>query len=430
MVFSYRFIILAGLGFIPVVLWPTVLTIFTCLVVLGAIALVDLLAAASPRQILIQRRIDPMVRLDETTDTELILRSTGKRKLRGSVRDHWQPTAGDKNPEQKIMLSPESKLRVRSQLRPTRRGTLRTENVTIRSWGPIGAVGRQVTHPAPGSITVLPPFHSRRHLPSRLAQLREMDGRSAVQIRGAGQEFDSLRDYVAGDDVRSIDWRATARKQDLVVRTWRPERDRRVVIVLDSSRNTATRVGDETRFDSSVEAALLLAALANSGGDRVEMITMDQQVRARASSAQKGRLLHRMVSALADIQPRLLAADWTQLPIEVSQVAKQRALVVVLTTLDSAAIEEGLLPVLPVLAKRHQVLIASVDDPELLELAKNREDASSTYQASAAERQQLRVEELIRLIRRFGAEVVQASPEELPPAVADTYLRLKAAGRL
>ncbi len=89
----------------------------------------------------------------------------------------------------------------------------------------------------PWQIRILPPFLSRKHLPSRLAKLRELDGMIPVLIRGQGAEFDSLREYVVGDDVRSIDWRATARRADVVVRTWRPERDRRVVIVLD----TATR---------------------------------------------------------------------------------------------------------------------------------------------------------------------------------------------
>ena len=95
----------------------------------------------------------------------------------------------------------------------------------------------------PWQIRILPPFLSRKHLPSRLAKLRELEGMTPVLIRGQGTEFDSLREYVVGDDVRSIDWRATARRADVVVRTWRPERDRRVVIVLDTGRTSAGRVG-------------------------------------------------------------------------------------------------------------------------------------------------------------------------------------------
>ena len=89
---------------------------------------------------------------------------------------------------------------------------------------------------------MLPPFRSRRHLPEKLSQLRQLDGQHRSLLRGPGTEFDSLREYVIGDDVRSIDWRATARRGDVMVRTWRPERDRRILFVLDTGRTAAGRV--------------------------------------------------------------------------------------------------------------------------------------------------------------------------------------------
>ena len=108
-------------------------------------------------------------------------------------------------------------------------------------------------------------------------------------IRGQGTEFDSLREYVRGDDVRSIDWRATrahgAIRPSLVVRTWRPERDRRVVIVIDTGRTSAARIADEPRIDTAFEAALLLAALATRAGDRVDLVVFDRRVRGRVQGA-------------------------------------------------------------------------------------------------------------------------------------------------
>jgi uncharacterized protein (DUF58 family) len=133
---------------------------------------------------------------------------------------------------------------------------------------------------------------------------------------------------VRGDDLRSIDWRVTARRQDVVVRTWRPERDRRVVIVLDTSRTAAARMDDEPKQDTGIEATLLLVALASAGGDRVELLAVDRRVRARVSSTERGALLHRMVTALAPVQPTLLAADWSQVTVQVASVSRQRSLVV------------------------------------------------------------------------------------------------------
>lgn len=128
---------------------------------------------------------------------------------------------------------------------------------------------------------MLPPFTSRKHLPSRLARLRELDGRTSVLTRGEGTEFDSLRAYVPGDDTRSIDWRATARQSAVAVRTWRPERDRHILVVLDTGRTSAGRVGDVPRLDAAMDATLLLTALATRAGDRVNLLAYDRRVRAQ-----------------------------------------------------------------------------------------------------------------------------------------------------
>src|SRR5690606_35978377 len=139
----------------------------------------------------------------------------------------------------------------------------------------------------------------------------ELDGATSVMVRGQGTEFDSLRDYVRGDDVRSIDWRATARKQDVVVRTWRPERDRRVVVVIDSGRTSAARIADEPRIDTAFESALLLAALATRAGDRIDVVVFDRRVRGRVQGASGAELLSRMVNVMAPIDPELIELDWS-----------------------------------------------------------------------------------------------------------------------
>ena len=177
-----------------------------------------------------------------------------------------------------------------------------------------------------------------------------------VLIRGQGTEFDSLREYVVGDDVRSIDWRATARRADVVVRTWRPERDRRVVIVLDTGRTSAGRVGvDPTasdpggwpRLDWSMDAALLLAALAARAGDHVDFLAHDRLSRAGVFNASRTELLAQLVEAMAPLQPALVESDARAMAAAVRRRIRQRALVVLLTDLNASALDEGLMAVLP-----------------------------------------------------------------------------------
>ena len=319
---------------------------------------------------------------------------------------------------------------MRTRLVPRRRGDLRALGVTLRLWGPLGLAARQRTVPLEGVVRSLPPFASRRHLPSRLARLRDLDGRAAVQVRGQGTEFDSLREYVRGDDVRSIDWRASARNRGVVVRTWQPERDRRVVLVLDTSRTSAGRVEDVPRLDSAMDAALLLGALAARAGDRVDLVAGDRRVRRRLRSAGARDVAARMQDAMADLEPVLVEADWAALAGAVTALGRRRALVVLLTPLEPSAVEEGLLPVLPVLVRHHRVVLASVRDPALEQRAAARSDLDEVYGAAAAEQAMARRARTADLLAALGVDVVDADAESLPPALADHYLALKAQGLL
>ncbi|MCU1583150.1 MAG: hypothetical protein JWO01_2538 [Microbacteriaceae bacterium] len=430
MALSGRFVLLVALGIVPIVLLGDSAVLGGWLLLVLVVGAIDVSLAGSPRAITIARDLPERVRLGETVESTLYLSNNGRRTVRGLVRDGWQPSAGASPGRRRLDLPTGERRAVRTTLTPFRRGERRAAEVTVRAFGPLGLVARQATLSCPGVIRVLPPFHSRKHLPSRLARLRELDGRTAVMIRGQGTEFDSLREYVRGDDVRSIDWRATARRNDLVVRTWRPERDRRVVIVIDSGRTSAARIVNEPRLDTAFESSLLLAALATRAGDRVDLVVYDRRVRGRVQGATGADLLSRMVNVMAPIDPELIEMDWSVVPELVRSVTSHRSLVVLMTSIDAPGASRGLLTVLPQLTRRHTVVVASVTDPSVLAATIDRSDRDSVYLAAAAERARLDVSRVAAAIRQLGADVVTGAPAELPPALADRYLALKAAGRL
>ena len=311
---------------------------------------------------------------------------------------------------------------------PTRRGDLQTDRVTVRTLGPLGLAGRQGAVEVPGTLRVLPAFPSIKHLPSRLARLRELDGRAAVRVRGQGTEFDSLREYVSGDDVRSVDWRASARSRSVVVRTWQPERDRRLVLVLDTGRTSAGRVDDAPRLDAAMDAALLLATLASRAGDRVSFVAGDLGVRTQLQGSHRRDGVEGLQDAMAGLQPVLAETNWRRLVGAVDSLGRQRALVVLLTALEPSAIQSGLLPLVGPLTARHRVLVASVRDPEIDRLAQDRGDARSTYAAAAAEQAAAQRDGTARLLSALGVEVLDADADDLPVRLADHYLALKARG--
>ena len=396
--------------------------------IVAAIA-ADVIMAASVRRLQLSRSGDTRIMLGQRGATTLAIVNPGRRELRGVLRDSWPPTAGATE-RVRLRIPAGGRAEVTTTLEPTRRGDKTAGPVTVRSVGPLGLAARQASRDVPWTVRVLPPFLSRRHLPEKLALLRQLDGQHRSLIRGQGSEFDSLREYVIGDDVRSIDWRSSARRSDILVRTWRPERDRRVLIVLDTGRTSAGRVAGLPRLDAAMDAVLLLAALAVRAGDRVDLLAVDRHVRARIVGASKADVLPLITDALAVLEPELLETDGALLATTVLAVARRRCLLVLLTDLNPAALETGLLPVLPQLASRHQVLVAAVADPLVSELAAGRADPAAVYAAAAAEHAVAERSRAAGLLASHGAEVLDAPPDELAPALADAYLALKGAGRL
>ena len=432
MALTGRFVLLLLLGLVPVVLRPDTDTVFAWLLVVLLVALGDWAATPKTQSLSFVRSATGSVRQHQPTSTTLRVANDSGRRVRALVRDAWQPTAGATGNRHRVRLAAGEATSLVTRLQPVRRGDLRAAGVTVRLPGPLGLAARQATLQVPGSVRSLPPFESRKHLPSRLARLRELDGRAAVRVRGQGTEFDSLREYVRGDDVRSIDWRASARSRSVVVRTWQPERDRRVVLVLDTSRTSAGRVEDVPRLDAAMDAALLLAALAGRAGDRVQFLAGDRRVRSRLRLAASARVSVQLQDAMSSLQPIIAEADWSTLAGAVQGLGRQRALVVLLTPLEPSAVEEGLLPVLPALIRRHRVVLASVRDPALEAIARAGAEAEGAdgYDAAAAVQAIGRRARTAGLLEALGVDVLDRSAERLPPALADHYLMLKARGLL
>ncbi|MFI2278920.1 MULTISPECIES: DUF58 domain-containing protein [Catenuloplanes] len=479
---TWRAALLLAAGALTMPLWPWPWTGLA--VVLGTVALLtalDARAAAALRHVTLTRDGQRAVRLGDSAVVRLHVHNRGVRTLRAEIRDDWVPSAGAHRAVHRLEIEPGDTGIVETRLRPTRRGDRPAVRVTLRSHGPFRLAFRQLAgRPVTPEWTLraLPRFESRRFLAEKVSRLRILDGSTVTRGRGQGTEFDALREYVIGDDVRSIDWRASARRSDVLVRTWRPERDRRVLCVIDTGRTSAARVDrttdpgrrpgwlhgagplgaglagagagaglsggggvstdavgvpghGEPRLDAAIDAALLLAALAARAGDRVDLLAVDTAVRAAVSGAGREALLPRLVDALAPLQPALVETDFELVVGEILRRERKRALVVLFTTLEPGPLGEGLLPVLPRLAARHRVVLASVHDPALAALTARPPDTPDQAYAAAAAHQAYAERHRVRAaLTRHGVDVVDAPLDLFASRVSDAYLTLKAAGRL
>jgi uncharacterized protein (DUF58 family) len=424
---------------LPALLPSPLLVLAAVVLLLAAVALADAAAAGTLTGITLGRSGDTAVWLGESARSDLTVRNGGERTAVLRLRDSWVPSAGAGTREHRLRLTPGEQETITTTLTPTRHGDRPAVRVTLRSYGPLGLAYRQRRQrwnesvSPPWTLRVLPRFPSRRLLPEKLAKLRIFDGAVVTRGRGQGTEFDVLREYVIGDDVRSIDWRASARTHDVMVRTWRPERDRRVICVLDTGRTSAARIGDEPRLDASIDAALLLSVLASRADDRVDLIALDAEVRSRVEGAGHRAKLPRIINAMAGLQPALVETDFGKLAGDLLRRGHKRALVVIFTSLDAAPLVEGLLALLPRLTTRHRVVVAGVRDPETARLAvlpPAGATATDVHLAAAAELALNERDRVRAVLVQQGAIVIDETRELFASKVADTYLILKAAGRL
>lgn len=307
---------------------------------------------------------------------------------------------------------------LQAQLVATRRGRHVLPKVATRTQGPLG-LARWDHRPGDDTeVRVFPDLHTARRLALAVARGRFRDqGISARGPLGLGTEFELIRDYEPDDDIRQVNWRATARLGRPMSNQYRLEQDRDLLLLLDAGRLSDAPLGDATVLDTCLDAAAALAYVADELGDRTGAMAFDQEVRTALAPRRQGG--QAVVRTLFDLHPRPLDSDY-ELAFRRAEGAK-RAFVVVFCDLLEEAAARPLVEAVPVLARKHVVVVASPSDPLLAEIAGGPDEARAII-AGDVLRARARVADRLRAA---GARVLEAPPDKLPATLVATYLRAK-----
>ncbi|HKQ01653.1 MAG TPA: DUF58 domain-containing protein, partial [Actinomycetes bacterium] len=293
-------------------------------------------------------------------------RAGWERGVRVRVADELAPSLGAVTRRVRVVVPARGRVTAATTIRPARRGRFVLGEVVVRIEGPLGLVARQGRRRLPGMLRVYPPFDSRDEAELRVNKARILEvGLRSAQGRGGGTEFDTLREYGVDDEFRRIDWAATARLGKPIVRTYRAERNQTVLLLLDSGRTMAGRVADVPRLDHAIDAVMMLTSLATRLGDRAGLVAFDREVRAVVGPGHARDQLSRVTEAMYQLEPLLVESDYRGAFAETLARFRRRAMLVVLTELAEQAVSETLLPALPLIARDHLVVVASVADPEV-----------------------------------------------------------------
>ncbi len=404
-------------------------------VVNGALVFVwlfDWAMAPRPERIIVERAIPEVIALGVVGEVVWRVHNPTSRALRISFADELPPSLRAGTRRARVRVPRRSYADVRTTFRPARRGRFAISVLAVRVEGPLGLAARQRSRRHPGTLRVYPPFRSRDEAELRINKARILEvGLRSAQGRGGGTEFDQLREYSVDDEFRRIDWAATARAGKAIVRTYRAERNQTVISLLDNGRVMAGRVDDVPRVEHAMDAVMMLTAVASRLGDRAGLVAFDRSIRAVVQPGHGREQLGRVTEVMYDLETQLAESDYRGAFAHTLARFRRRAMLVIFTDLVEQAVNETLVPAMPMIARHHLVVVASVRDPDVVRWATRAPaDASEAYrQAAAVQALEERRRTTVRL-RGLGATVVDEPPGRLAPRLADAYLKVKATGRL
>ncbi len=400
-------------------------------VALVALSAFDFLRAPGPGSLRVTRVVEPVLSSGVPNPVRLVLEQTpgATRPIRGEVRDTVAPGPLVEGLRQPLAFRGGAELAWK--LTPLTRGDLAFGDVWLRVEGPLGLCARQFRVPAAQTVRVFPDLTALTKDALELARASADDTRRVVRVRSEGREFESLREYRPGDDSRSIDWKASARRARPMVRVHQPERNQVVLLLLDCGRHMAGQVGGRRKLDLAVDAALRVSKVSLDQGDLVGVLAFATQVQAFLPPRKGADQLRAIAQALYRVEATLEESDYGAALDLAFARGVRRTLVMVMTDLLDADTAAALVRRTAKLVPRHLPVVASMLDEDVrraaLEEPKSRAQA---YERLVASRLEGDARHTVARLRDAGAQVVRAPARDFGAATVNSYLSIKAKGLL
>jgi len=358
--------------------------------------------------------------------------NNGRRPARLWVREVRPDLLGGVLPPRAVRVPKGATERELQTAHPVRRGKESGGWFSVRSTGPLGLGLKQRRVESRWQVTVYPglPISRLKASIAEAARRPEYGLRQARRL-GEGSQFESLREWVPGDDTRHIDWKATARRRTVIARQYEEERRQQVLLVLDAGRLLTAEVSGESRMEHAVRAALWLAFAAYRHDDNVGVMVLGDRVMHYVAPQRGKRGLRQVLDVLAVAQPRLVEPDYPGAFRYLAIRNRKRALTIFFTDVIDRTASEALVVHVGSLRPRHLPLVVTLRNPELDRVADSRPaTVSQAYRKAAAEELLAARDSAIAQMRRGGAIVLDVPPDRASATVVEKYLELKRLGRI
>ena len=406
---------------------------FTYDVLLLGVAVAESRFCRLPKGVTIWREFGARFAMGAETEVRIHVQNATNRSITLMLKDEYPPQmilSGLR--EGLITVDAQSTATLIYGVTPPRRGRFEFGQTAVRFLSPFRLIWCQLNAGEPEAVKVYP--NMRR---AREAELKALGARSVVSShrktswRGEGREFESMRDYVRGDELRHISWTATARRGKLTTRQYQIERDQTILIALDAGRLMTARIEQETKLDSAVHATLALFSAAARAGDNAGLLVFGRRIRSYLPPSRGRDHIESALEALYAVEPEMIEPSYPHAFEFIAANSKRRALVVLLTDLVDEEGSKELLTSLHILRPRHLPLVVTIADRDLKAVV--RQEPSSVrelFTQSVAEEIIHHREAALRLVESLGGLALDVTAAALAPALLETYLRVKERGLL
>ncbi len=437
-VFSSRFYILLALGLVPLsASWnfPSLrIAVLLYDIALVAAALTDhFISRKLPEGFSVRREFDRRFAIGDPTTVTLHIENDTPTPIRCRIKDEYPADMRlDDDRQAEVEIPARRHAKFTYKLTPPKRGRYEFGATAVRFLSKFGLVWCQAQAGEAQSVKVYPNMRRAREM-----ELKALGNQSFTAVqrkairRGEGREFESMRDYVRGDELRHISWTATARRSKLTTRQYQIERDQTVLIAIDAGRLMTGRIDNETKFDTAIHAALALMSAAARAGDNAGIIVFGRRVHKYIPPKRGVEHLDAVLEALYDTEPELIEPSYARAFQFAASNMKKRAFVVILTDLVDKDSSQDLIRSLRLLRPRHLPLVATIGDRDLNAVVSSKpDDIREVFRQSAAEEIIHQRESALRLVESLGGLALDVTTQTLGPRLLESYLRVKERGLL
>jgi len=436
-VFTKLFYLLLALALIPLVLsWDRpwlrwIALLYNVLLVFGV--LIESRFCRLPKGLMISREFGSRFAMGAETEVHIHIQNASSKPVSLMLKDEYPPQMSLNGVrEGQVDVDAQSTATLVYAVKPPKRGRFEFGQTALRFKSRSKLIWCQTKVVEPVTVKVYP--NMRR---AREAELKALGARSVASShrktswRGEGREFESMRDYVRGDELRHISWTATARRGKLTTRQYQIERDQTILIALDAGRLMTARIEQETKLDSAVHATLALFSAAARAGDNAGLVVFGRRIKSYLPPGRGRDHIESALEALYAVEPEMIEPSYPHAFEFIAGNSKRRSLVVLLTDLVDEEGSKELLNSLHILRPRHLPLVVTIADRDLKAVVRQvPSSVKDVFTQSVAEEIIHHREAALRMVESLGGLALDVTAAALAPSLLETYLRVKERGLL